>query len=172
MARSSDAWDVIVWSAARDNLRELPWLNMIRRKLIPPLDPDHNNPQINSEILASAYEKQFSPHFPSPNHRALVCKYTHDETSYLLSGQEFIIFSMNVLDKIKTLKTRVQNLTEFQNSPWKYSQCQSSNDSSISSTQFSITDTLPPPGKQLKLYSYWNLQKISNFTMCTYSSSC
>ena len=59
-----DAWDTIVRSASRDNIWKLPELKPRRRRAVAPLDPDPNNPRTNTEVLATSYEEQFSPHFP------------------------------------------------------------------------------------------------------------
>ena len=110
-----DSWDNIVRSAARDNLWKLPGLKPGRRRAIPPLDPNPFNPQTNAEVLAASYEKQFSPHFPPPDHRARLYNYAHQNTPTLPSGPEIIISSNNVTKIIKRLKNRAPGPDQIPN---------------------------------------------------------
>ena len=77
-----------------------------RRNAVPPLDPDPLNPQPNAEVLATSYEKQFSPHFPPPARSARLFKFAHDNTPTLPSGPDITISPKNVTDIIKHLKNR------------------------------------------------------------------
>ena len=92
--------------AAQENLWKLPGLRRKRNNKIPLLSDNLTPYTSNAEILALAYEEQFSPHFPPPRTLQETYLTTITKLASLPPGEEIIITPEDVLTEIRYLKDK------------------------------------------------------------------